>query len=85
MKEWLFTHLLTPKIALWGRGLQAAVPVPGAYLVVVLCQLQHLLHDVLVELAVLAVVRQGQALHPALLVQVQQHLHASGTEVGVTT
>lgn len=46
-----------------------------AYLVVVLGELQHFLDDGLVELAVLAVVLQGQTLHPALLVQVQQHLN----------
>lgn len=44
------------------------------YLVVVLGQLQHFLDNGLVELAVLTVVLQGQTLHPALLVQVQQHL-----------
>lgn len=44
------------------------------YLIVVLSQLQHFLDNGLIELAVLTVVLQGQALHPALLMQVQQHL-----------
>lgn len=44
------------------------------YLIVVLSQLQHFLDDGLIELAVLTIVLQGQALHPALLMQVQQHL-----------
>lgn len=47
------------------------------YLVVVLCQFQHLFDDGLIELAVLTVVLQGEAFHPALLMQVQQHLRGN--------
>lgn len=51
------------------------------YLIVILSQLQHFLHDGLIELAVLAVVLQGQPLHPALLMQVQQHLKNNSSHV----
>lgn len=44
------------------------------YLVVVLCQFQHFFDDSFIELAMLTVVLQGEAFHPALLMQVQQHL-----------
>lgn len=44
------------------------------YLVVVLCQFQHFFDNSFIELAVLTVVLQGEAFHPALLMQVQQHL-----------
>lgn len=47
------------------------------HLVVVLGELQHFFDDGLVEFAVFAVVLQGQTLHPALLMQVQQHLKGS--------
>lgn len=46
-----------------------------SHLIVVLSQLQHFFDDGLIVLAVLAVVLQGQTLHPALLMQVQQHLN----------
>lgn len=57
-----------------GRGLKV-------YLIVVLCELQHFLDNGFIELAVLTVVLQGQALHPALLVQVQQHLNNNESHV----
>lgn len=52
------------------------------YLVVVLCQFQHFFDNGFIELAVLAVVLQGEALHPALLMQVQQHLR--GNQITLT-
>lgn len=47
------------------------------YLVVVLCQFQHFFDNSFIELAMLAVVLQGEAFHPALLMQVQQHLRGN--------
>lgn len=49
--------------------------VAKSYLVVVLRQFQHFFDNGLIEFAVLTVVLQGQTLHPALLMQVQQHLN----------
>lgn len=51
----------------------------NVYLVVVLCQFQHFFDDSFIELAVLTVVLQGEAFHPALLMQVQQHLEVKKT------
>ncbi len=57
------------------------------HLVVVLGELEHLLDDALVGFAVRPVVFQREAVDPALLVQIQQHLrkswfHVTGSECG---
>lgn len=45
-----------------------------AYLVIVFGKIKHVTHSLLIQAAMLAIILQCQAIHPAFFVQVQQHL-----------
>ncbi len=60
-------------------ALRTRIPCSSAfsYLIVVLGQFEHLFDDGLVQFAVFTVILQGQTLHPAFLMEVQQHLNTN--------